>query len=398
MKKQVSDDPTNWSFESNDYNLIGNIFKSKRFILSVIGIVVITALFLFLAWHFDGFVEPKTILLVGESVFIMLLIPVIWIVMKNTLKKYWPMVAFPVIALISVNIVLHLFDGVLVSEATSISRADILSFSGDFLAFVGSFCLGYFIYIQNRSTMIEEKRTKIRLLLSSINDANDGLIRLSRLVSDKNYLRNPQNRNLIKTISYDPNWLLYYYEYEALKGENPDLQKTISLFFHNISNVNAAIESGQIELADTINTNHIKNSMYSIQKYSELEAILCLQDACNDFHFFKAKSCFELKENIQQINKLCQKYYYIIENFVFNWLIQHHVDTTTESDDLNREIVDWLISNSSEIKEIDRKPDGKRIISKVVFDCSLKFREKSKKVNYIWGEYSLKDNEKGASD
>jgi hypothetical protein len=57
---------------------------------------------------------------------------------------------------------------------------------------------------------------------------------------------------------------------------------------------------------------------------------------------------------------------------------------------VEREIVDWLLSISAEINEIIKYPTDKRIISKVVFDCSLKFNSKSKKVNLVWGEYSLK--------
>ena len=52
--------------------------------------------------------------------------------------------------------------------------------------------------------------------------------------------------------------------------------------------------------------------------------------------------------------------------------------------------MDWLLSISAEINEIIKYPTDKRIISKVVFDCSLKFNSKSKKVNLVWGEYSLK--------
>lgn len=56
----------------------------------------------------------------------------------------------------------------------------------------------------------------------------------------------------------------------------------------------------------------------------------------------------------------------------------------------NEEVVDWLLLNSPEIKEKIKYPNEKRIISKVVFDCSLKFESKSVKVSYVWGEYSLK--------
>ena len=45
---------------------------------------------------------------------------------------------------------------------------------------------------------------------------------------------------------------------------------------------------------------------------------------------------------------------------------------------------------SPEIKEIAKFPSDKRIINRVVFDCSLMMNRKSKKVDYVWGEYSLK--------
>lgn len=51
----------------------------------------------------------------------------------------------------------------------------------------------------------------------------------------------------------------------------------------------------------------------------------------------------------------------------------------------NEEVVDWLLLNSPEIKEKIKYPNEKRIISKVVLDCSLKFNSKSKKL-IIYGE------------
>lgn len=90
------------------------------------------------------------------------------------------------------------------------------------------------------------------------------------------------------------------------------------------------------------------------------------------------------------LSELCRKYYFIIENYVYVWLIRHDIKATVPAGDVEREIVDWLLSNSAEINKIIKYPTDKRIISKVVFDCSLKFNSKSKKVNLVWGEYSLK--------
>ena len=93
---------------------------------------------------------------------------------------------------------------------------------------------------------------------------------------------------------------------------------------------------------------------------------------------------------MNSINELCKKYYYIIENYIYVWLLRHNAETVTLRDNLDYEIVDWLLANSAEMREKVKYPTDKRIISKVVFDCSLKFNSKSKRINYVWGEYSLK--------
>lgn len=118
---------------------------------------------------------------------------------------------------------------------------------------------------------------------------------------------------------------------------------------------------------------------------------MCLQDACTDSDFINSKSWIERKETIQLIEELCGKYYYIIENYIYVWLLRREVKTISEENDLTKEITDWLINNSEEIKVIAKFPDNKRIISKVVFNCSLMMNRKSKKVQYVWGEYSLRE-------
>ena len=87
---------------------------------------------------------------------------------------------------------------------------------------------------------------------------------------------------------------------------------------------------------------------------------------------------------------MCGKYYHIIENYVYVWLLRNDSATTSEKADLNKEITDWLINNSPEINKIAKFPSDKRIINRVVHDCSLMMNRKSKKVDYVWGEYSLK--------
>ena len=148
------------------------------------------------------------------------------------------------------------------------------------------------------------------------------------MARSKKIIQNPENRSCVNLIPYNSDWILYYSEYEALKGENPELQQRLNLFFNNIIRVNT---------------------------------IICLRDACDDYHSLNTKSWIERKETVILINELCKGYYYIIENYVYVWLLRHNIEITTEKNDLQREIADWLFSNAPEIKEKIKYPDEKRI-------------------------------------
>ncbi len=390
MKKIETDCPDSWIFEQDINKVILDNCNRKRNKFSLVVIFVFVPLVVvvyYLLSNYYGDVQKVGKIIIGfEIAGILVLYLTIWILKKRIVKKYWPMIIIPVIALLIVIAVIDIFT----EGNMSLQSSDILSFCGDYLAFLGTFCLGYFIYIQDRLKMIEEKRTKVRMLIALMENADIGLLNLSYLTRNEKFIKSSEKQNHVKLIPYNSDWLLYYYEYEALKGENPDLRRTLNSFFGNIMNVNAAIKLGQIEKADQINHNYVDRKHYSTGKYNEFEAITCLRDACDDYHFCNTKSWIERKETVDLINELCKKYYFIIENYVYVWLLRHNVETTTEKDDLNREIVDWLLLNSSEIKEKVKFPNDKRIISKVVFDCSLKFESKSVKVSYMWGEYSLK--------
>lgn len=134
----------------------------------------------------------------------------------------------------------------------------------------------------------------------------------------------------------------------------------------------------------------IEKQNYSISKYNLLEAQLCLQDACTDFNLINSKSWIEKRKTIELIEELCGKYYYIIENYMYARLLKKEAVATTQDDELAKEVTDWLINSSPEIKEIVKFPSDKRIISKVVLDCSIMMNRKSEKIQYAWGEYSLR--------
>lgn len=390
MKKMEKDCPDSWIFEEDINKVIHDNYNRKQNKFWNVTILILLFLLIiadfFLTNYYGDAKKAGKIIIGFEIVAILILYLTIWILKKRIVKKYWPMIIIPAIALLIVIAVIYVHT----KGEMSLQSAEILSFCGDYLAFLGTFCLGYFIYFQDRVKMIEEKRTKVRLLITLMENADIELLHLSYLVRNESYIQIPENRSCVDLIPYNSDWIFYYSEYEALKGENLELKRTLNLFFNNVMRVNTAIKNGQIEKANEINKRYIDSNHYSISKYNELEAIICLRDACDDYHSFNTKSWIERKETIALINELCRKYYCIIENYVYVWLLKNNVETTTEKDDLDREIVDWLLLNSPEIKEKFKFPDEKRIINKVVHDCSLKFNSKSKRINYVWGEYSLK--------
>lgn len=394
FKKEAEDtaDINSWVFEQDIKQIFMKGYgKKSKTVLNVIIFCSLLGLFLYYYNYYKSIWKAVVIalcpIIVGIIVAEVLLKILSWLWKWKIVKKYWPFVVFPTIALITVILFIN---NIQLESDSQLQKSDILGFCGDYIVFLGSFCLGYFIYCQDREKRVEEKRSKVRLLLAQIENANAELLRMNRLYRYKKHNQISEDQIIVRPIPNDSNWMVLYLEYESLKGANPDLKNTLIFFFDNIARINDAIGKGKLEIAVKINEQYIDGLMYSTQKYNELEAITCLMAACDDSDFFNTKSWLERGETVDLINELCRKYYLIIENYVYSWLLKHKKKTTTEEDDLCREATDWLLNNSPEIQKIVRFPDQKRITSRVVFDCSCKFSHKSKKVDYVWGEYSLK--------
>lgn len=394
FKKEVENtaDINSWVFEQDiEQAFMKGYGKRAKRILSVIFLCAVLGLCLYYYNRYKSIWKTATIvfcpIIVGIIIGAVLPKTLSWLWKWKIVKKCLPLVVFPAIALITVILFVN---NVQLECSLPLQKSDILGFCGDYLSFLGAFCLGYFIYSQDSAKRIEEKRLKVRLLLAQIGKGNTELLRLNRLYRDTKRNQISEDQIMLQSIQIDSNWLILYLEYESLKGVNPELKDTLSAFFDNITRVNVAIGKGKLETAVKINEQYIDRLMYSTQKYNEFEAITCLMDACNDSNFLNTKSWLERKETVDLINELCRKYYLLIENYVYTWLLKRKKKTTTEEDNLCREITDWLLNNSPEIQKTVRFPDQKRIISRVVFDCSCKFSPKSKKVDYVWGEYSLK--------
>lgn len=372
MRKEDTNNPKTWKFEQNINKQI-----NKRAIFALLILLILLILDVVLLTSNFGNVGTAI-----RKMFVILLcvLFIVWIVVKKVGKKYWPIIVVPVLALIVVILFVNNYPG------EPIQRNDIFSFAGNYLSFLGAFCLGYFIFIQDEARRIDDRRSKVKLLLEIIESAESDLLRLGNIVTSSN------RKVLLATVTYDENWRVYYHEYEALKGSNFELRKTLEQYFAKVEQINNALKQEEYELANKLHRDYVKNQWYSISKYNLLEAQLCLEDACTDFNLINSKSWIEKKKTIKLIEELCGKYYYVIENYIYVWLLRKDSATTSAEVDQDKEITDWLINNSPEIKEIAKFPSDKRIINRVVFDCSLMMNRKSKKVDYVWGEYSLKNS------
>jgi len=379
VKKEESNDPKTWEFELNINKHINKRSGIIVFILLLLVLIVLIMEVVLLTKNLGSVEAAIRIVLRSVSTILLAILFVGWIFSKIVRKKYWPIIVVPVIALIIVIFLVNNYP-----NGGPIQRNDILSFAGDYLSFLGAFCLGYFIFLKDEARRIDDRRSKVKLLIEMIESAQTDLLRLGNIVTSSN------RKTILIAVTYDENWRVYYHEYEALKGSNFDLKKTLDYYFIKIEQINNALRQGEYEFAYELHRSYVKSQCYSTSKYNLLEAQLCLQDACTDFNIINSKSWIERKETIKLIEELCGKYYYIIENYIYVWLLRKDSATTSEETDLAKETTDWLINNSPEIKEIAKFPDDKRIISKVVFNCSLMMNRKSKKVQYVWGEYSLK--------
>lgn len=379
MKKENEKDPKNWTFELDLNKQISRGISR----VSILAIFVWISLVMlgegWLAKYLGSVEKARKIIFMVECAILVFVLFIGWIVYKKIRKKYWPIIVVPILALLLVILIIKNYP-----DGEKILRNDILSFAGDYLSFLGTFCLGYFIYLQDEAKRIDDKRSKVQLLLEIIESADMDLLRL------RNIVYSSKREVLLNTVTYDENWRMYYHEYEALKGDNFDLKQTLNLYFLKIEQINNALNKGEYEVAYELYKSYVEKENYSIRKYNSFEAKLCLQNACTDFNFVKCKSWIEDKKTIKLINELCGKYYYIIENYIYVWLLRKNITTTSEHEELDKEITDWLINNSPEIKEVAKFPSDKRIINKVVHDCSIMMNSKSEKIQYVWGEYSLR--------
>lgn len=275
-----------------------------------------------------------------------------------------------------------------------ITRADVLAFSGDYISFVGAFCLGYFLYLKDLERDRKEKRIQIRLLLDSLEIANRSLMRIRHAVSTIPEVEDVDKKleGKFRTIQYDQRWRLNYYAYESLMGPNHELKDSIEKFWEMVEYVNNNLQAGKVLNAAEICGEYIKEtSIFAIQGYDFLEISLILSSAGNEFWIPTRKGFLYQKETIKQIENLKEKYYSVIENYIYNYMVKASLTSLENNEEIQRSTVEWLCENSEEIKEyVKFDMTRKRAVSRAVFECSVQFEKSSSRLSYCWGTYSLR--------
>lgn len=304
----------------------------------------------------------------------------------------WLLLPFvPVAVLIVIFLFISLFH---FQGNKEITRADVLEFSGDYISFVGAFCLGYFLYLKDLERDRKEKRIQIRLLLDSLEIANRSLMRIKHAVSTIPEVEDVDKKleGKFRTIQYDQRWRLNYYAYESLMGPNHELKDSIEKFWEMVEYVNNNLQAGKVLNAAEICGEYIKEtSIFAIQGYDFLEISLILSSAGNEFWIPTRKGFLYQKETIKQIENLKEKYYGVIENYIYNYMVKASLTSLENNEEIQRSTVEWLCENSEEIKEyIKFDMTRKRAVSRAVFECSVQFEKSSSRLSYCWGTYSLR--------
>lgn len=304
----------------------------------------------------------------------------------------WLLLPFvPVAVLIVIFLFISLFH---FQGNKEITRADVLAFSGDYISFVGAFCLGYFLYLKDLERDRKEKRIQIRLLLDSLEIANRSLMRIRHAVSTIPEVEDVDKKleGKFRTIQYDQRWRLNYYAYESLMGPNHELKDSIEKFWEMVEYVNNNLQAGKVLNAAEICGEYIKEtSIFAIQGYDFLEISLILSSAGNEFWIPTRKGFLYQKETIKQIEYLKEKYYSVIENYIYNYMVKASLTSLENNEEIQRSTVEWLCENSEEIKEyIKFDMTRKRAVSRAVFECSVQFEKSSSRLSYCWGTYSLR--------
>ena len=295
---------------------------------------------------------------------------------------YAPLVLVPMGALILVYFLVRNWSDEL------LKKSEILEFAGQYLAFCGAFCLGYFIFANEKEKKREKLIDDIDYLSDIISKSVIDSINLRNIV--ENATSEDELKGRVGLITTEDNWHIYYREYERLYGNNSELKQSMIIFFRRIDNVNRLIKEGLFIKANELNQKYIEDDYYNTMKYNPSSILL---EFGNDSIVAHNKMAwFKQTDTRKKIMHICENYADIIETLIYNYMKINGI-STSDAHATNIAITNQLIENSLYFNDIVRFPTDKRIITKAIEICSQNFKQcsKTQKIELIWGEYNLCD-------
>jgi hypothetical protein len=138
----------------------------------------------------------------------------------------------------------------------------------------------------------------------------------------------------------------------------------------------------------------MKRERYSISKYNSFEVRTIIKQ---DTYYFGIelmdKTPWEERKGVKTlIEKYADNYFYVIENWIYNYLIKNDLQSIDDNN-IDYELIDWLLTND-DIKRLGKPMLDYRIIAKIIFTVECNLDKKSTRIGHCWGEISLRENVK----
>lgn len=296
-----------------------------------------------------------------------------WLKSKKIEIVKWIKNWFPVLCIVFITLIIPIVVHFQFYRKEKIEESLFLTTYTTYLTFVGAICLGYFLYRKDERDKEKKLRKKARLLYENI-----FLISLNLLNIDE-YIR--------WKIVYDilPSWRSDYADIKHLVTYNePDLYFELEYFFSNIEKINKAIISGEDEAAKKLCSKLKKRESYTSTDYNYNDVEDVLYCIASDE---PQKKPWKMRED-KNIKKYRKQFFYIVSTWIYNYLLQNKI-SFCKRQDIEYELADWLATNPILYKWID-DIYGKRKITALISEISLRLSKESEYLDYYWDEYSLK--------
>lgn len=294
--------------------------------------------------------------------------------LRDILKKWFEEYALLVLIMQFTVLLPTLGHKVLFFNDSTLTEADILSFYGTYLTFIGALSLGYVLYKKETKKICGEGGIEAAYLEKGMEEI------LKKFAHIDYYI---ENGIVIPTI---PQWDMYYNSVaKHIECQKLGLYIELAHFFDTVSKINYAIEAGAKEEASKIYEDFLQYEYYNCGAYNYVEAKSTLKAISNGKLWLKDW----IDDESDKICEFQEKYYEVIEQWIFNYMMTHGVGIC-ELTSIERELVDDLLK-ILEIKRWIPCECEKRRIVYVVENISYDMETKSSILNYSDGVYSLKD-------